>query len=143
MPLFDEDSRYKINNHFFFSNEDDLAKVCNAPKDGSGVYIIYALARGKIELVYIGSSGKMQHDGRMKSRKGGLYDRIVNGKQFGEARKIAWAKKLEKENIDALDIYWYETYNRHDQDIPAYAEGKLLQEYFDMYGRLPTWNKEF
>ena len=95
--MFDELSEYKTNDHFFFKGDDSLDKVCNAPKDGSGVYLIYALAHGRIELIYIGSSGKMQNDGKLKQRNGGLYDRIVNGEQFEQIRKISWPKKMKEE----------------------------------------------
>ena len=61
--MFDELRKYKNNNHFFFSEKDDLKSVCNAPKNKSGVYIVYELKNGKIEMVYIGSSGKVQNDG--------------------------------------------------------------------------------
>jgi len=95
--LFDELNKYKRNDHFFFIGKKSLEEVCNAPKDRSGVYLVYALAHGKIELVYIGSSGKMQKDGTLKHRKGGLYDRIVNGKQFDRPRRISWLAKVKEE----------------------------------------------
>ena len=56
--MFDELDKYKSNGHFFFSADDELSTVCNAPKNGVGIYIVYALKGGKIELIYIGSSGK-------------------------------------------------------------------------------------
>jgi len=141
--MFDELNNYKDNDHFFFSSHESLAEKCNAPINKSGVYLIYALAKGRIELVYIGSSGKIQNNGKLKSREGGLFDRIVNGKQFGEARNKSWPKKLDTEQIEALDIYWYNTFNDEVQDIPAYVEAILIQKHFDIYGKLPRWNKEF
>ena len=74
-------------------------------------------------------------------RKGGLFDRIVNGKQFGKPRRTSWAEKLVKENIDALDIYWYDTFS--EEDIPATIEGKIIQRVYEDYGCLPRWNKEY
>ncbi|NLP59508.1 hypothetical protein, partial [Lutibacter sp. B1] len=92
--MFDELEKYKTNGHFFFEKNDDLREFCNAPKSGIGIYLIYALKKGKIELVYIGSTGKITQNGMIKTRKGGIYDRLVNGKQFGEIRNRAWNKQM-------------------------------------------------
>ncbi len=50
--MFDELTKYNNNNHFFFTEKEELENVCNAPKDKSGVYIVYELKNGRIELVY-------------------------------------------------------------------------------------------
>ena len=139
--MFSDLEKYKNRDHFFFDRDEPLGQVCNAPKDNSGVYVVYELARGKIRLVYIGSSGKIQSNGRMKHRKGGLWDRIVNGKQFDKPRRISWDKKLADDDIDALDVYWYDTWS--DNEIPATVEGMMIQRYYDAYGQLPKWNKEY
>lgn len=141
--MFDELRKYKNNNHFFFSEKDDLKSVCNAPKNKSGVYIVYELKNGKIEMVYIGSSGKVQNDGEIKIRDGGLYDRLVNGYQFGKVpRRRSWKQKLIDERIDALDVYWYETFTAAHPHIPAFVESTLIQRFFELHGHLPRWNKE-
>ena len=80
--MFDELREYSNSDHFFFDKEKPLKDSCNAPKNGNGVYLVNALSRGTIEIVYIGSSGKIMNDGSLKQREGGLYDRIVNGTQF-------------------------------------------------------------
>ena len=139
--MFSDLDKYEKRDHFFFDRDKPLGQVCNAPKDTSGVYVVYELARGKIRLIYIGSSGKMQSSGSMKHRKGGLWDRIVNGKQFDEPRRISWDRKLAEEGIDALDVYWYDTWS--ENEIPAAVEGALIQRFYDAYGRLPKWNKEY
>jgi len=139
--MFSDLDKYENRDHFFFDRDKPLEQVCNAPKDISGVYVVYELARGKIRLVYIGSSGKMQNDGRMKHRQGGLYDRLVNGKQFGGPRKKSWDEKLVKEGIDALDVYWYDTFS--ENEIPATVEGMLIQRFYEAYGTLPKWNNEY
>jgi len=140
--MIDELNKYKTSDHFFFDRGGTLAEVCNAPKNKSGVYLIYALAHGKIEFIYIGASGMKTSTDENRHRKGGLYDKIVNGKQFGQKRKEAWPKKLKEENIDALDIYWFVTIDNNYQDIPADVEAMLLQKYRDIYGDLPRWNEE-
>jgi len=141
--MFDELEKYKLNGHFFFEKNDNLREICNAPKSGIGIYLIYALKNGNIELVYIGSTGKITQNGMIKTRKGGIYDRLVNGKQFGEIRNRAWNKLMIIEEIEALDIYWYETFDKNNNDIPAMTEGKIIQQFHEIYGKLPKWNKEY
>ncbi len=134
---------YKINEHFFFNPKDDLKKVCNATKKGIGVYLVYELKNGRVTLVYVGSSGRVLQDGNVSMREEGLYDSIVNGEQFGGPRFKSWNKKLQKEKIDALDVYWYMTMDRDYGDIPSSVKGRVLQEFYYMNGELPRWNEEF
>ena len=142
--MFDELKKYKTNDHFFVMKNSALEKVCNAPKTTSGIYLVFALKKGRIELVYIGSSGKIQNDGSIKHREGGLYDRIVNGHQFGKIpRKISWLNKINEEGMDGLDVYWYDTFNNKTKDIPAFVEAVIIQRHFDIYNKLPDWNIEF
>ena len=143
--MFDELNKYKKTDHFFFKPVDNLGQVCNAPTDKSGVYIIYALKGGQIELIYIGRSGEVKQDGTLFIRKaglGGLKDRLVNGKQFGGPRRNSWRNQMTKEEIEALDIYWYVTHNDTFVDCPRVLENKILQRHLDIYGRLPRWNNE-
>jgi hypothetical protein len=141
--MFEQLEKYMANGHFFFEEKDDLNNVCNASKNGIGVYLVYALNKAKTELIYIGSSGKIKQDGTTKIRKGGIFDRLVNGKQFDEPRKKSWKQKLISERIDALDIYWYETLDRNHNDIPVSIEGSIIQTFFDINGKLPKWNKKY
>lgn len=105
---------------------------------------MYELKNGRVELVYIGSSGKVLNNGEIKHRNGGLYDRIVNGHQFGKVpRKNSCKQKMIDENIEALDVYWYDTFNVESRDIPVFVEGIIIQRFFDVHGHLPRWNKEF
>lgn len=144
--MFDELNKYEEKDHFFFEPPKNLKEVCNAPTDKSGVYIVYALKNGKIELVYIGRSGKITSDKSMFIRKtglGGIKDRIVNGHQFGKIpRRISWITQMQKEGIEALDIYWYVTQNNTFSDCPRILENQLLQKHIEIYGSLPRWNKK-
>lgn len=144
--MFDELNKYEHHDHFFLKPQESLRKVCNAPTNQSGVYIVYALKNGKIELIYIGCSGKHLSDGSMFIRKaglGGIKDRIVNGHQFGKIpRRKSWIAQIEKEKIEALDVYWYATHNLKYSDCPRVLENSLLKKHLDIYGRLPKWNKE-
>jgi hypothetical protein len=74
--MFDLLKKYEYAGHFFFSASDDMEEVCNAPADKAGVYLVYMLRKGKIELVYIGSSGTVKEDGKLHMREGGLKERI-------------------------------------------------------------------
>jgi hypothetical protein len=141
--MFNETKKYKRNDHFFLRSTDDLQTSCNAPKNSNGVFIVYELVRGQIMLAFIGSSGKIQKNGFPK-KTDSLYNEIVNAPQFGDLpRKMSWIKKLKDDKADGLDIYWYETFNEKTKDIPSFVEALLLQRHFDIYGRLPDWNKEF
>ena len=144
--MFDELTKYKHNDHFFFKSTDNLKEECNAPTDKSGVYVVYALKNGRIELIYIGRSGKIEADRTMFVRKaglGGIKDRIVNGHQFGKTpRRHAWPNQMKFEKIEALDVYWYVTHNNQYQDCPRELEKRLLKKHLEIYGTLPRWNKE-
>ncbi|AYL93999.1 hypothetical protein [Mucilaginibacter celer] len=143
--MFDELNRYKDNGHFFFTSKVKLSEVCNAPSNKSGVYLVYALAKGRIELIYIGRSGKRGSDGLVSVRRaglGGIKDRIVNGHQFGKvARKNSWPSQILIEDIEALDVYWYVTSDNKNDDCPSVIENLLLKRHLEFFGKLPRWNK--
>jgi hypothetical protein len=142
--MFDELTKYKDVGHFSFFPSDNLRQVCKAPADKSGVYLIYAKKGRSTELVYIGCSGKVL-DGVLQIRKaglGGIKDRLVNGKQFGEPRRNSWKKQMLFEGMEKLDIYWYVTHSDNLVDCPRVIENKLLEKHMDVYRRLPRWNYE-
>jgi hypothetical protein len=143
--MFDELNKYKNKNHFFFSATDQLSKVCNAPIDKSGIYLVYALAKGRVELIYIGRSGKREKDGIISIRKaglGGIKDRLVNGHQFDKTpRRNSWPAQMLIEDIEALDVYWYITHDNSVDDCPSLVEKILLQKHLDIFGLLPRWNR--
>jgi hypothetical protein len=105
-----------------------------------GVYYILRLSGGKIDLVYIGKSGTILQNGKFKDQ--GLNGRL-NNKQEGMNRLDFFNKKCEEENIKALDIYWFVTFDNKTQDLPGYVEGTILQRHFEVHGKLPDWNKEY
>ncbi|MEJ7678363.1 MAG: hypothetical protein WKG06_10990 [Segetibacter sp.] len=148
--MFDELNKYKNKDHFFLKPTDNLSQVCNAPDSSkgmfiSGIYIVYALSKGRIDLVYIGRSGEKGEDKKIKNRKagcGGLKDRIINGKDSDKvSRRKSWIALMKSEGIEALDIYWYVTYNGINKDFPEDVERALLQQYINLYGQLPRWNR--
>ena len=144
MKLFDQLlQEYKNKGTFSFRAGDKLGDKCNAPKNKSGIYVVYAVLGNEERIVYVGSSGSMQNDGQIKHRGGGMYDRIVNGKQFDKSRKSSWPQKMKEQEIDELRIYWCVTFENEKTNIPKYVEAVLLQEYFDKFAILSYWNKAF
>jgi hypothetical protein len=137
--MFDELKKYKNNGHFFFERGQTLSKVCNAPEQ-AGVYYILMLRKGKIELVYIGSSGTINQKGEFKTQ---LLRGRLNNKQNGTKRQQFFEEIMVQKEIEALDIYWFVTFDKDNQHLPSYVEASLLQKHFDIYGYLPGWNKEF
>ena len=140
--MFDELIKYKQNGHFFFKPQSNLSNVCNAPNKGSGIYVIYALEKGSVNLIYIGISGRKDADGNIIHRKDGLRGRFLTGKQFGNRRQVSWPIQMQLEKIDALDIYWYVTHGEFNTDFPRDIEITLLRKYERIFGELPRWNKK-
>ena len=123
MQMFDELTKYKEKNHFFLSPSDNLVKVCNVPENKSGIYIIYALKNGGIELVQIACSNENE----------AIRNQIIKQQFF-------WRSKMQKENIEALDIYWYITQTSESLNDPGKIKEKLLITHQEIYGYAPGWN---
>lgn len=142
--MYKELKKYKTNNTFQFSSDDNLDAVCNAPQNGNGIFIVNAFVGDVSELIMVGSTGTVQNDGSLKSKNGGLYDKIVNGHQFAKTgRKYTWPAQMKTEKIDFLEVSWYETFNEKNKVIPTFVEGQILQNFLDENGRLPRWNVAF
>lgn len=138
--MFSELNKYDNNGHFFFRKGKSLKELTKDVPDLPGVYYIIRLSGGRIDLVYIGKSGTIQQNGRFKDQ--GLKGRL-NNKQDGARREDFFNEMCLKENIDALDIYWYVTFDHKNQDLPGFVEGTIMQRYFDVHGKLPVWNKTY
>lgn len=138
--MFPQLEKYKNKGHFFFRKECRLIDLTRNIPNLPGVYYIVKLAAGKIEIVYIGKAGTMESDGAFK--KQGLQKRL-NMKQDGLFRQEFFETKLLEESIDALDIYWFVTFDEYHQDVPAFLEASMLQDFYWMYDKLPSWNKTF
>ena len=138
--MFDETKKYKNNGHFFFKKGDNLKQVSKSVPDLPGVYYVVRLSRGRIELVYIDKSGTILQNRQFKDQ--GLKNRL-NSKQEGIERQDFFESRFLKENIDALDIYWFVTFDTKSNDLPGFVEGLLIQRFFEINGRLPLWNKDF
>lgn len=141
--MYKELKKFKTQNTFSLSQNDQLETVCNAP-ESSGVFLVYAIDGEERELIMVGSTGTVQNDGTLKSKNGGLYDKIVNGHQFAKTpRKFSWINQMKLENIERLEVSWYETFNEKNKAIPTAVEGQMLQNFLDENGRLPRWNVAF
>lgn len=138
--MFPELAKYTTKGHFVFHVTDRLSDVCNAPADKSGVYLVYGKRKNKPELLYVGISGGRGANGKILPRKGGIRDRILNSKQFGDRRKITWPAKMKEQEIEVLDIYWYITWDTLIKDFPREVEVLLLKKNRELTGRLPEWN---
>ncbi|MGM0505519.1 MAG: hypothetical protein ACQESQ_12920 [Bacteroidota bacterium] len=126
--MFQEPKNYTDNDHFFFQSDNELEKVCNAPKDKDGVFKVLELRNGNINLVYIGYS-----------KSGGLFNEIVNGIHFDKnTRKIGWTYQMLKDKTDALDLYWYVI---DDKDEQKKEQVDMLKDFIEQTGKLPKWNK--
>jgi hypothetical protein len=142
--MYKELTKFKTNNNFNFTTDDNLEEVCNASESGSGIFLVYDASGEEKELIMVGSTGTIQNDGTLKSKNGGLYDKIVNGHQFAKTgRKYSWPAQMKLEKRDRLEVYWYETFNTKNKFIPTYVEGLILQKFLDENGKLPKWNVAF
>ncbi|MEY4963592.1 MAG: hypothetical protein RLZZ323_911 [Bacteroidota bacterium] len=142
--MYKELKKFKESNSFTFTQEDSLEEVCNAPENAIGIFLVYAIDGEEKELIMVGSTGTVQNNGTLKSKNGGLYDKIVNGHQFAKTgRKYSWPAQMKLENIERLDVSWYTTFNDKVKVIPTYIEGQILQNFLDENNRLPRWNVAF
>jgi hypothetical protein len=142
--MYKELKKFKNQNSFSFTINDDLETVCNTADNVSGVFLVYDAKEDNKELIMVGSTGTIQNDGTLKSKNGGMFDKIVNGHQFAKTgRKYSWPTQMKVENIDRLEVYWYETFNAKNKVIPTFVEGQILQLHLDETGKLPRWNVAF
>ncbi len=125
--MFNETGKYQNNGHFFFEAGDVLSLVGENVAEGAGVYYILKLARGKVDLVFIGKSDNL------KQKFCSDVDGMINNQLFEQ--------KIVEESIEALDIYWFVSIDDKHSDLPGYVEGLLMQRYFEIYGQIPPWNK--
>jgi hypothetical protein len=134
--VFCELHKYQDNGHFFFESGQKLSQVSEKP----GVYYIIRLARGSVDLLYIGASGTINQKGSFGKQ---LLFSSLNNKQDGIPRQKFFEDAMERDQADALNIYWFVTFDKHHRDLPSYVEALLLQRHFELYDALPEWNREF
>ncbi len=146
--MFDELAKYKIKGNFFFQATDSLDEVCTAPAEKYGVFLVYALHSGKVELVYVGKTGlfldeKSAKDERLSKIQDGLRENLVEGLHFDETkRKYCWPVQMLIENIEVLHIHWYVTWDKKCKDQPKAVKMKILKIYKNIFGVFPRWNSK-
>lgn len=90
--------------------------------------------------MYIGKSGTIIQE---RNSKGQTLRSSINNKQENMKRQDYFSQKIDNEQIEALDIYWFVTIDENNRDLPGYVEGLLMQQYFEIYGQLPEWNRAY
>ena len=133
--------RYKEKGVFEYAQNDNLSSCCNAPRDSSGIYLIFAEEPSLINLIYVGVSGREGLNGNIIHRKDGIGGRIVKGKQFGSARRNSLSLKMREDGIKKIVVMWYVTYGKLNQDFPRPIENKILNIMLQYNCQLPLWNK--
>ncbi len=100
-------------------------------------------------LIYIGASGQKTLKRTLKIRKGGIYDRLINGyhpNRFGESKRIkrykAFPNQMLKEEIPQIKIYWWVTHNDKYLDFPTDVEAFLMKIYCDTFEARPDWHNK-
>lgn len=142
--MYKELKKFKNQNSFIFNVDDNLEIACNTSENVNGVFLVYEVKEELKELIMVGSTGTIQNDGSLKSKSGGLFDKIVNGHQFAKTgRKYSWPAQMKIENIEKLEIFWYDTFNDKNKVIPTFVEAQILQNFLDETGKLPRWNVAF
>ena len=111
----------------------------NVP-DEYGVYIIYGIKDNLESIIYIGKSGTLKNNGKFKDQA--LRKRLTM-KQEGMKRKDFFVKIINDKNYDKLRFQWFITYDTNNNDLPGYAEAKLIQAYVEDNNCLPLLNKSF
>ncbi len=138
--MLKELEKFEEKGSFTFSVEDDLSQQCNAPKEGSGIYLIFAEDDDEDNLLYIGISGTKGKEGEIVHQVDGMYGTFVNGKQFGLDRKVSWPLKMMKDEIELIVVKWYVTYGEHNDRFPRPIEEAYLTLYKQDNFDLPPWN---
>jgi len=146
--LLDIVSKYNQKDEYSYRIGDNFNKVCNAPKQDGGVYIVSSISDNRENVIYIGASGKMLQNGTFKVRDGGMRYRLINGTANDDhgvvvKRKKLWNKNMEKMKITEIKIRWWITFDEQNQNISTCVEGRLIQAFYDIYGKLPEWNKSY
>lgn len=99
-----------------------------------GIYIIYKNEKIYESIIYIGKAGEIDTKGNKK--KQGLLKRLWNTRDNKTANE--YFRNLFDENIEKLVIEYYET---PTSMIPSFVEATLIQEYFQIFKKLPLLNK--
>lgn len=125
-------------NFFSLTNIDNITDMLikNKVPNSFGIYIIYKNEKLYENILYIGKAGEIDTKGNEK--KQGLLKRLSNTRDKKTANE--YFKNLFDENIKELIIEYYETPKTF---IPSFVEATLIQEYFQIFQKLPLLNKAY
>lgn len=139
--MFNILNEYKLNGKFILEIKYKLIKVSKDVVNEPGVYLIYKNSLNLKNLLYIGKAGTFNNiRNDFKGQK--LRTRIVNTRWNLSGEK-SLIRKMKEQNISKLIFRWYVTVDTNVKHIPLYTESFLLQEYFEKFRKLPSWNKCF
>ncbi|MCC6864568.1 MAG: hypothetical protein IT280_00245 [Ignavibacteria bacterium] len=139
--MFNILNEYKLNGKFILEIKYKLIKVSKDVVNEPGVYLIYKNSLNVKNLLYIGKAGTFNNiRNDFKGQK--LRTRIVNTRWNLSGEK-SLIRKMKEQNISKLIFRWYVTVDTNVKHIPLYTESFLLQEYFEKFRKLPSWNKCF
>jgi hypothetical protein len=65
----------------------------------------------------------------------------INITPYQLSQQDFFESRMMIESVDALDIYWFVTIDKKNNDLPEYVEGLLMQRHYEIYGNLPLWNR--
>ena len=121
--MFDETNKYTEWGHFFFNSSDKIQTASKDVPNKPGVFYFLRLARGGVDIVYIGRSKTSSTIG--PDQHNSLQHQLIEF--FDGENREAWLKqKVKKEQLDALDIYWFVTIDDNHNDQPDTVEDILL-----------------
>jgi len=106
-----------------------------------GVYTFERPDNEEPKVMYIGKSGTWRQsdagfsDQRLRKRIPNDHDDLP-GQAFLE-------KQMDDNGWKSVIIAWSVVCQGQRPQLPAYHEAELLQAFFDEFGNIPKWNKEF
>lgn len=138
--MFDVTEKYRKNGHFFYKKGQDLEKLSKKVPELAGVFCVYSLAHGRVRLVYIGASVAKNKSTYVQLE---TLNSLINSRIGSSESRLFFDQKMEKEDVEALDIYWWVTVDEYYEDLPTSVAGLMMQTHFDQNAKLPDWNIKF
>jgi hypothetical protein len=133
---------YEENGSFNLRKGELVSRILleNKVPSGYGVYLIFKGPNCNGELIYIGLAGTMNQDGTMKPQ--GLAERL-KAKQEDMQRNHFFANYIAKKSPDGLSFAWFVTFQNGSGVLPAVAEARAMEQFYEEYKKLPELNKEY
>ncbi len=133
---------YEKNGTFILRKGELVSKVIRKKKvpNGYGVYLIFNGPKCVGKPIYIGLAGTMNQDGTMKPQ--GLAERL-KAKQENMPRNRFFANYIEKQSPNGLSFAWFVTFQNGSGVLPAVAEARAIEQFYEKYNKLPELNKQY